>query len=322
MELFYYPAELSKPPTALRLKTISENISGKYTLLGTRHNHFPTYKIFFKRRKRYLYVRKYTNLRYLWVIGSNVSDSHGEIISFPFPSLAPSIKSPIPASSPVRWPDWINTGTPSHPVMERRNGVKKHRFENRTLFCLNKLRHDYPILMMEEEDPRRCNVHHDCVDGSDEYYCPIFTNPKIEVSLGITAGIITFVILIFLGLRYWKMLDIETEVDALNDDTETAKAVDRLTWIIKENVIEWEGSRANKVEYKLLHKTTGGVSMFLTTIIPILEDPGLLHKVATFVTSMEQELYNCTSLTPVLVCLRVSVGSNKKMAIYRVIRGN
>ena len=117
-------------------------------------------------------------------------------------------------------------------------------------------------------------------------------------------------------------MDIDTEVDALNDDTETAKAVDRLTWIIKENVIEWEGSRANKVEYKLLHKTTGGVSMFLTTIIPLLEDPRLLHKVATFVTSMEQELYNCTSLTPVLVCLRVSVGSNKKMAIYRVIRGN
>ena len=67
MELFYYPAELSKPPTALELKTISENISGKYTLLGTRHNHFPTYKFFFKRRTRYLYVRKYTNLRYLWV---------------------------------------------------------------------------------------------------------------------------------------------------------------------------------------------------------------------------------------------------------------
>ena len=47
----------------------------------------------------------------------------------------------------------------------------------------------------------------------------------------------------------------------------------------------------------------------------LLEDPGLLHKVATFVTNMEQELHICTSLTPVLACLRISVGSNKTMAI-------
>ena len=63
MMLYYYPEELVKPPDKVILKTFSENTSGKYTLLGTRHNQFPT----FKSREKYLYVRKYTNLRYLWV---------------------------------------------------------------------------------------------------------------------------------------------------------------------------------------------------------------------------------------------------------------
>ena len=110
-------------------------------------------------------------------------------------------------------------------------------------------------------------------------------------------------------------MDIDTEVEELNDDTETTKAVDRLTWIVKEDATEWEKSSVTKEEYKILHQTPGGVATLLTTTMILLDDPGLLHRVATFVTNMEQELHDCNSLTPVLTCFRDNVGSNNVMAI-------
>ena len=129
--LYFYPEELTSPPDRISLKTYSDEVSGSYSLLATTHNEFPTYQ-----SKRFLYVRKYTNKRYLWVIGSNISDDHGDLISFPFPPTDPLIYFPLPSSSPLSWPDWINTGTPNNPVLEQKNGVTKHFIQKIIMYDL------------------------------------------------------------------------------------------------------------------------------------------------------------------------------------------
>ena len=101
----------------------------------------------------------------------------------------------------------------------------KHFVQNKTIYCLQKLSYDYPIMLMEEGDRRRCNIHHDCIDGANEEGCPIFTMPNIGTSLGITAVIIIISILIFITLRHCKLLDSDEVVGELGYSTETTSMV-------------------------------------------------------------------------------------------------
>ena len=59
--LHFYPEELTSPPAKISLKSDSGEVSGSYSLLATTHNQFPIYRS----KRRFLYVRKYTNNRYL-----------------------------------------------------------------------------------------------------------------------------------------------------------------------------------------------------------------------------------------------------------------
>ena len=65
-----------------------------------------------------------------------------------------------------------------------------------------------------------------------------------------------------------------------------------------------------RICYKLLHRISGGVKMFLNVTMTLIDKPFILHQVAAFAQEMELSLHDCHAMGPVLLCWRTKLGSD------------
>ena len=179
VDIYFYPHNISVPPARITiLSSLSEKRSGEYILMASKHNGFPVYGG--HGHDTFIYVSKYNievlKVIYIWVIGFNISDYQGEIISFPVGE--DNILSYFPPISPTNWPDWKNVGTQEEILLQPNRDQIKEKTSS-TLICNKNLdnrgikyrnEHISSLLLIQSSDRRRCNAHPDCEGGEDELH--------------------------------------------------------------------------------------------------------------------------------------------------------
>ena len=128
---------MSWPPDSITLQsTRAEITAGEYILMATKHNNFPVYSG--RYHDTFIYVSKYNiellGALYIWVIGTNISDYQGEIISYP--DAVDDVQTFFPASSPLLWPDWTNIGSQEEIILQHTSD--KVLRNNSVLLCKKK----------------------------------------------------------------------------------------------------------------------------------------------------------------------------------------
>ena len=127
--------------------------------------------------------------------------------------------------------------------------------------------------------------------------------------MGLTAGVILVGMLIYLTLTYYGFISIDS-IEEVMKRTQLRKLVDMLMEIIQQE--DWDQLDSMKKTYELLHRTKGGVKLFLETVFILIQKPEVLNKVALFVAEVENQLHNCQELShPVYECFRSKLGTSK-----------
>ena len=335
VDIYFYPDRISWNPARITILPSLLGIrSGEYILMAEKHNGFPVYGG--RGHNTFIYVGKYNievlNTLYIWLIGTNISDYQGQIISQP--AAEDDVVSFFPASSPANWPDWTNIGSDDEIVLQQKSQrtgrnnsfllcnkqVIKYKEAYRDKEGIVKYRDRYTpsLLLLSESDRRRCNAHPDCEEREDELDCLIFINPGIHISTGLAALVIVLSIPVFLLMRHYKLLSIEQKFQMEDCCLELKhlamkNLVDSLAGIVLRGKKEWNQAESEYMRraYKLLHGMSGGIKMFLHVTMAIIDQPFILHQVAVFVLEMELNLHRSNTMGPVVACWRRELGSDR-----------